>query len=130
MIVMKKISVVLMIVSMLSACSNQPKQVTASIPLVDMPDAVKHDPIPEKYWGILDEQPGGFVVNHDAQQVILGGSYFSALGHKCRELLVKAEPLKNTESDIRRVVCQPPNYRYWYLVPDIMRFSNQSFSFK
>ena len=127
---MKKISVVLMIVSLLSACSNQPKQVTASIPLVDMPDAVKHDPIPEKYWGILDEQPGGFVVNHEGQQVVLGNSYFSALGHKCRELLIRGPSSTNTAFDARRVTCQPSNYRYWYLVPDIMRASNQSFSFK
>lgn len=87
---------------LLSACSNTPREVKASIPLVTLsaekPSEVE---IPQKYWTALSDNNQA-TLKHDVFRVQLGSLYVSALGTKCRSLLLIDS--KGREED--RVACQ------------------------
>jgi hypothetical protein len=69
----------------LVGCASPPRTVDASIPLVEPNSFVSNESVPPRYWNILNNVEETQLVYQD-YLVILGPTYYSALGTRCRQL--------------------------------------------
>lgn len=123
----KKITLICALLT-LSACTNQPRQVKASLPLVNV---VMEKPtkkmVPNQYWEMLADQNQS-ILTHPQYQITLGVLYFSALGTTCRELQFK----ESNQLIKKRVACENnfinkhnKKEKGWFLEKEIIE-SNRS----
>lgn len=108
----------------LTGCSNQPRHVEASLPLVKNNITPIGDKLPEKYINLLEDQ-FSHSLNHSVHNIYLSPMYTSSLGNDCRELNI--ETSNGTTS--KRIACagkiqHKGQVRSWYLVPDIVQSSS------
>lgn len=89
-------------VLLLSACSSQPRQVQATIPLVP-PKAIVGSPIAQQYWDAL-ALPSTKVIERQEQDIQVSEMFTSALGLTCRKLTV----FSDTQPPSERVACSQP----------------------
>ncbi len=114
---------VILLISSLSACSSQPRQVTASIPLVaSIQEKPNKKEIPAQYWAALSDTTKN-QLQHNKYQVHLGALYTSALGSLCRELTI-IDDMAKVE---KRVACltsfinkQNEKEKAWFLEKEII----------
>lgn len=109
----------------LTGCSNSPRQVKASVPLVQSQVLTIGDKIPTQYRSQL-ENSRTEAIFHPRYQIEVGPFYTSSLGQECRTLLIT--PLDKGEQ-ISRVACtEPKQYpeqvRVWSLIPNIVQSSS------
>lgn len=108
----------------LVGCSSQPRQVSASLPLVQSQPSPIGDKIPTQYRKEL-EKVTATQIFHPKYKVVVGPFYLSSLGQDCRELSVTLPD----GQQILRVACAeskqyPEQVRAWYLVPNIIQTSS------
>lgn len=123
---MKSLVLIIAVSSLLLGCSNQPRHVEASMPLVTKNIAPIGDRLPEKYQNILEDRFSDSL-NHSVHNIHLSPMYTSSLGNDCRELHIQT-PNGLTS---KRIVCaekkQHKNQvRAWYVIPDIVHSSSSS----
>jgi len=108
-------------------CSNKPREVNASLPLVEpTTKTVTGKAIPEKYWSKLSAGSAS-TLKHDKYQITLSSLYISALGNKCRELTL----VDQNKVEMKRVACQlslinanNEPYKAWFLEKQIIETSS------
>ncbi len=120
-VLMKIKSVLIVLTALLvTGCSNQPRQVKASLPMVSTNSNLLGDVVPSDYNDSLSD-PEQYTITHDDEQIDLGPLYISALGYNCRELTIHPDK----PSRFTRIVCseiddgEDDNTSDWYLTPDI-----------
>lgn len=117
----KKLAVLLLGLGALSGCSSQPRQVEATIPLVDASNAAVGTKLPTQFRNQLEDSQLK-ALRHKEYTIHVGAFYTSSLGQDCRGLTIYTlEGEKN-----QRVACtEPKQYpeqvRAWYLVPNIVQ---------
>jgi hypothetical protein len=106
----------------LSACSSQPRQVQATIPLVP-PKAINGQMIGQQHWQALDDVSTN-QIDHDGQNILVGDKFTSALGLTCRKLTV----LTDDQPPSERIACsqevtsdQDESSWQWFLTKQIVR---------
>ncbi|WP_022942914.1 hypothetical protein [Psychromonas hadalis] len=88
----------------ISGCSNKPREVTASVPLVSFSqDKPNKKEIPLQYWSRLAD-PLERQIQHNRYQIQLSELYLSALGLQCRELIFTDKKNKIE----KRIACEIP----------------------
>lgn len=117
---MKRFFPILSIGLMLAGCSNAPRQVEASIPLVSSQELKVGTLIPSKYSDLLDSSNTTYLPNDD-YQVVVDKPFTSSLGYECRPLQI-TDSAGNIQ---KRIACaseeQTQNLsRDWYLIPNIV----------
>ena len=108
---------------LVGACTNSPRNVTASIPLVSISqDKPNKKEIPSQYWTFLSNSKQTSFA-HDKYQVQLTALYTSALGQVCRELIL----VDNKRNEERRTACEVPfvnennqQVKAWFLEKEII----------
>lgn len=107
---------------LLGGCSNKPREVEASVELVNnamKPVGIK---LPEQYQQTLDT-PSSTTLPHGDYYIELGPNYSSSLGNQCRQLFIH----KKDQQTEQRVACanseqqQEEQVNAWYLVPNIVQ---------
>ncbi|WP_342639148.1 hypothetical protein [Vibrio metschnikovii] len=84
---------------LLTACSNQPRQVKASLPLIDSQSSIIGEPLSISLNQRLNNIPP-HSVDFDDLSLSFSAVYHSALGYPCRQI-----QLHHSESPTNRVVC-------------------------
>lgn len=119
-------------VLLLSACSSQPRQVQASLPLVSEQFAPIGSPISSQYWSSLNIE-NTTSIPHPQYSILAQPSYTSALGITCRTLSITplAELNSVSTTPITRTACQQMTQDEngklipgWFLVKDIVENSS------
>lgn len=97
----------------LVGCSNSPRSVDASIPLVDSSTFVSDEPVQTTYWKILNNPQKNQFIHHD-YLITLTPPYFSALGTTCRRLTFY---INNNMTGSRIACANSPNssQSQWFL---------------
>ncbi|MGL6260688.1 hypothetical protein [Vibrio sp. WXL210] len=117
---------------LLSACSSQPRQVQASLPLVSEQLAPIGTPISSQYWSSLNIEYATSI-SHPQYTILAQPSYTSALGITCRTLSITplAELNSISTTPITRTACQQTTQDEngksttgWFLVQDIVENSS------
>lgn len=120
-----KNSIFVIITLLLSSCSNSPRIVEASRPLVENVQLSEYQEIPQQYWeGLEDENQSQLI--HDNTKIRLAERFTSALGYKCRSLYI----YDDTQKEQHRIACQTimieesgaqqTDQMTWYLMPAIV----------
>lgn len=120
-------TVVVISALMIAGCSNKPREVNASIPLVNAStQTITGKAIPEKYWSSLSSA-GISTLTHDKYQITLSPFYTSALGHPCRELTL----IDKNNIETKRIACElsltnanNQLYKAWFLEKQIIETSS------
>jgi hypothetical protein len=105
----------------LSACSSQPRQVQATIPLVP-PKAISGQEIGQQHWQALESNETS-LIDHQGQRILVGEKFTSALGLTCRKLTVTEDNQPPSE----RIACaqmttdeQGQSVSQWFLTKQIV----------
>lgn len=108
--------------ALLSGCASKPREVTASVPLVEAPEVQLGENIPQHYWTELNE-PSQTSLTHNDYIIRLSPPYRSGLGYQCRVLEVET----TSEGKRNRVACASISknadgieVKSWYLTPNIV----------
>lgn len=109
----------------LTGCSSPPRQVKASVPLVQNQVSAIGDKIPTQYRSQLENSVTQ-AISHPKYQIEVGSFYTSSLGQECRALLIAPS---ESDEQVSRVACtEPKQYpdqiRVWYLIPNIVQSSS------
>jgi len=122
----KKITMLFCAMTLLG-CASQPREVSASMPLV-MPSVQKPDKqqVPEQYWLPLSD-PRQHQLQHEKYNIQLSAPYTSALGQLCRALTMT----DNEQKMQKRIVCEIPfvnvnneSTKAWFLEKEIIESSH------
>lgn len=90
----------------LSGCTSKPREVTASIPLVNSSqEKPNKQEVPSQYWSFLSD-PSETNVEHEKYIIKLAERYTSALGQTCRELIIVEKDQMITPTPVRRTACE------------------------
>ncbi|MGR5340803.1 hypothetical protein ACPV50_12845 [Vibrio astriarenae] len=118
--------------SVLLGCTSQPRQVDASLPLVNLNQTPVGEVIDTKYWSQLDSDMYTSL-SHSEFDIQLTPSYLSALGLTCRVLTVQNLNSLNrapeAETSVKRVACKQAHQENgkithgWYLINDTVETS-------
>lgn len=100
-----------------AACAHEPKQVTASRPLVSQSDSAALQAMPSQLQQSLNTLPQGAALSTSTATFILGQRYVSALGRECVELLFDSYQ----GHPQRSVACKMAEQ--WYLIPQLEQAS-------
>jgi len=118
----RRIFSVLLFGALLSGCVSKPREVTASIPLVETPEAQLGETIPQQYWPELND-PRQTSLTHNDYSIRLSPPYNSGLGYQCRVLEIET----TTEGKRNRIACASISknadgieVKSWYLTPNIV----------
>lgn len=108
----------------LTACSSAPRQVQASLPLVEASVQPLGQKLPAKYRAQLEQAASTRLDNSD-YSIQLGTQYTSSLGQDCRDLTI----FEASGDKTLRVACAekkqyPEQVRAWYLIPNIVQHSS------
>tara|TARA_R110001583_G_scaffold17482_1_gene70632 strand:+ start:3623 stop:4018 length:396 start_codon:yes stop_codon:yes gene_type:complete len=114
---------IIVCLAFIAGCSNKPREVNASIPLVTFSqEKPNKELVPARYWQALSDN-SQLVLPHNEYHIQLSELYTSALGQKCRELIMtdKVQIMK------RRIVCeisflnaQKTQEKAWFLENEII----------
>lgn len=98
-------------------CAYEPKQVTASRPLVSQSDAATLKPMPNQLQQSLNTLPRGATLSTNSTTFTLGQRYVSALGRECVELFLSSYQGHSQRSITCKIAEQ------WYLIPQLEQAS-------
>lgn len=116
---------------LLSACSTQPRQVSANLPLVNERTSPIGSPVDKHYWPQLDGKEA-VELQHTSYKISAQEPYTSALGIECRLLIITPSTgNKSTAFDVvTRTVCKHEvldgsgqRVQGWFLIRDIVENS-------
>ncbi len=105
-------------ITLLSACSSKPREVQATIPLV-APSVLSGDPIAQEYWETLESATSTSLV-HENNVIELGEVFTSALGLKCRKLIVSSDTSANSERVACANISADGTTNQWFLTRQIV----------
>jgi len=107
---------------LLFGCASKPREVTASIPLVEVLEVQLGESIPQHYWTELND-PSQTSLTHNDYRIRLTPPYSSGLGYQCRVLEVET----TTEGKRNRIACASISkntdgveVKSWFLTPNIV----------
>lgn len=114
----------------LGGCSNAPREVTASVKLVEPSNKLVGDEFSPKHGEALEHGIKGATISDSGLNIRLGARFTSALGLDCREITVEPSDSahKNGNAPQRRVACagqkqKDDQERVWYLISNIHQSS-------
>ncbi len=103
---------------LLGGCASEPKQIAASIPLVNQTATDGLIALPAEQQQVLNSLQQGNSVAVTNGTFTPGPVYTSALGHACRELLFQRSLSNGASSrSEKRIACQRADQ--WYLIPQL-----------
>ncbi|QIA64466.1 hypothetical protein GT360_13630 [Vibrio astriarenae] len=118
--------------SVLLGCTSQPRQVDASLPLVNLNQAPVGEVIDTKYWSQLDSDMYTSL-SHSEFDIQLEPAYLSALGLTCRVLtiqnLTSNAHYNQVNAPVKRIACKQPRQiegvveQGWYLINNTVETS-------
>ncbi|MFL9806320.1 hypothetical protein AB6D40_022715 [Vibrio cyclitrophicus] len=132
---MNRIVISACLLLVLSGCSNAPREVNASLPLVNKSTQALGKPIPASLWSQLEEEDllsASSRVRYKHYTIEMSPSYISALGHTCRVLDFyqdedQTQGVGGTKVSTR-VACKAATspttnetHQPWFLVKDIIK---------
>ncbi|MEZ9657998.1 MULTISPECIES: hypothetical protein [unclassified Vibrio] len=107
---------------LLFGCASKPREVTASLPLVEAAEVQLGESIPQQYWSELNN-PNQTSLTHNDYNIRLSSPYSSGLGYQCRVLEVETI----SEGKRNRIACASisknadgSETKSWYLAPSIV----------
>ncbi|MFV8386974.1 hypothetical protein ACNO5E_23005 [Vibrio parahaemolyticus] len=124
---MNRIVISACLLLVLSGCSNAPREVNASLPLVNKSTQALGKPIPASLWQQLDEEDlleQSSEVMYKQYRIEMSPSYMSALGHTCRVLDFYQEGIKMSSRVACKVAASSSSNETnqpWFLVKDIVK---------
>lgn len=122
-----KTSSLILAALVLFGCSNKPREVSASVPLVTASQKKPNKKeIPNQYWELLaDSQTTS--LSHNKYQIQLSKLYVSALGLPCRILTID----EANKPSVKRTACEESyldkdnkKQTAWFLEPQIIESSS------
>ncbi|WP_394242622.1 hypothetical protein [Vibrio astriarenae] len=118
--------------SVLLGCTSQPRQVDASLPLVNLNQAPVGEAIDTKYWSQLDSDMYTSL-SHSEFDIQIEPAYLSALGLTCRVLTIQNLTPQtyslDADTPIKRVACKQARQNQggveygWYLINNTVETS-------
>lgn len=102
---------------LMTGCAYEPKQVTASRPLVNQANTTDLQVMPDHLQQALSTLPQGASLSANGVAFTLGQRYVSALGRECVELLFNSYQGHSQRSAACKVAEQ------WYQIPQLEQAS-------
>tara|TARA_Y100001956_G_scaffold5226_1_gene4697 strand:+ start:30222 stop:30599 length:378 start_codon:yes stop_codon:yes gene_type:complete len=118
---MNKVILIAIILPMiLAGCTTKPREVEASLPLVNSLLLPIGEKIPEQYQSELNN-PNFSDLEHNKYTIKVGPIYSSGLGNQCRQLFIEGDGQQGEQRVVCSYTTNEDNVSAWYLVPNIVQ---------